>query len=62
MDLPIRQMTIKEAYATHKLYETSDRDAPDCIKDSNGVVVLDLCKWCNRGEVELYEPCDRVPL
>lgn len=62
MDLPVRKMTAKEAYTTHKLYVTGDRDAPDCIKDSKGEVDLDLCRWCNRGEVELYEPCDMVPL
>lgn len=42
----------------HKLYETADADAPDVIKDSNGEVVLGLCRNCGRGEIELEEPCD----
>lgn len=62
MDLPVRKMTVNEAYATHSLYEQGDKDAPACVKDRYGDVVLDLCRWCNRGEVELYEPCDMVPL
>lgn len=41
----------------HVLYETGDPGAPDVIKDSNGEVVLGLCKVCNKGEVELSEPC-----
>lgn len=42
---------------THLLYETSDSDAPDCIKDRNGEVVLGLCKVCGKGESELSGPC-----
>lgn len=45
------------AWKDHLLYETSDPDAPDCIKDSNGEVVLGLCRRCNRGEIELDGPC-----
>jgi hypothetical protein len=41
----------------HVLYETGDKDAPDCIKDRNGEVVLGLCRICGRGEIELEEPC-----
>ncbi len=41
----------------HVLYETSDEDAPDCVKDRNGDVVLGLCRTCGRAEVELSEPC-----
>jgi hypothetical protein len=41
----------------HVLYETSDADAPDVIKDRNGEVVLGLCRVCGRGEIELSEPC-----
>lgn len=44
----------------HDLYKNGDADAPDCIKDSNGEVVLGLCRVCGRGEIELKEPCDRV--
>jgi len=41
----------------HVLYETGDKDAPESIKDSNGEVVLGLCRKCWRGEIELAEPC-----
>lgn len=41
----------------HLLYRTGDADAPDVIKDRNGEVVLDLCRTCGRGEIELSEPC-----
>lgn len=41
----------------HDLYETGDPEAPRCILDSNGEVVLDLCKRCGRGEVDLDVPC-----
>lgn len=41
----------------HVLYKTGDMDAPDVIKDRNGEVVLDLCRVCNKGEVELSQPC-----
>lgn len=41
----------------HVLWCDSDVDAPSVIKDSNGDVVLGLCKNCGRGEVELQEPC-----
>ncbi len=42
---------------THTLFETSDKDVPESIKDRNGEVVLGLCKVCGRGEIELNEPC-----
>lgn len=41
----------------HDLYRTGDKDAPEVIKDSNGEVVLGLCRRCRRAEVELSEPC-----
>jgi hypothetical protein len=44
---------------THVLYSGKDKDAPDAIKDRNGVIVLGLCKICGRAEIELSEPCDR---
>ena len=44
--------------AEHDLYETGDADAPDCIKDRNGEVVLALCRACGQGEVELRPICD----
>lgn len=47
----------KKNSPTHVLFETTDADAPDVIKDRNGEVVLSLCRICNRGEIELEEPC-----
>lgn len=47
----------KAKMSKHTLYITGDRDAPDSIKGQNGEVVLDLCRVCNRGEIELSEPC-----
>lgn len=44
----------------HDLYETGDPDAPDCVRDRNGDVVLELCRRCGRGEVELSEPCSTL--
>ena len=41
----------------HVLWCDGDEDIPDQIKDRNGQVILDLCKNCGRGEVELEEPC-----
>lgn len=41
----------------HDLFKTGDADAPDCIKDRNGEVVLGLCRVCGKGEVELPAPC-----
>ena len=45
-------------YPEHELYKTGDSDAPEQIKDRNGEVVLNLCRRCGRGEVELSGPCD----
>lgn len=47
----------KKPLPEHDLYKTGDSDAPDCIQDRNGEVVLGLCRKCNRGEIELSEPC-----
>lgn len=38
---------------THLLYETGDEGAPAQIKDSNGEVVLGLCRRCGAAEIEL---------
>lgn len=46
------------AYKTHSLYETSDPDAPDAIKDRNGEVVLSLCAVCGAAESELNQSCE----
>src|ERR1700757_4904925 len=42
----------------HVIYKQGDMDAPDSIKDRNGDIVLDLCKICGKGKVELMEPCN----
>jgi hypothetical protein len=41
----------------HDLYKDGDPDLPKAILDANGQVVLNLCKVCSRGEIELSEPC-----
>ena len=51
-------MSICHSSQTHVLFTSADRDAPDCIRDRNGEVVLGLCKICGRGEIELREPCN----
>lgn len=43
---------------THTLWETGEEGVPEVICDSNGEVVLGLCKVCGRGECELVEPCN----
>jgi hypothetical protein len=45
----------------HDLYKTGDSDAPESIKDSNGEVVLALCRKCGRGESELEEDGGHCP-
>jgi len=48
-------------FESHDLYTTKDADRPLAICDSNGEVVLSLCKRCGRGEAELWdEPCPAV--
>lgn len=46
----------------HVLYEGFDIDAPDAIKDRNGEVVLEQCRFCNRAESELdaHPQCDKA--
>lgn len=46
-------MTLSE----HDLFETGDIDAPECVKDRNGEVVLGLCRVCNQAEAELEDTC-----
>lgn len=41
----------------HILYRNGDDGIPDAICDAQGCVVLELCKICHRGEIELTEPC-----
>lgn len=41
----------------HDCYTDADADRPDSVCDSNGQVVLYLCKICGRAEAELEEPC-----
>lgn len=49
---------LSDCFNKHVLYETGDPDAPDAIKDSNGEVVLGLCKNCGAAEVELGRKCE----
>lgn len=39
----------------HDLYKTGDENIPRCIQDCNDEVVLELCKVCGLGEVELLD-------
>lgn len=41
----------------HVLYTTNSPDKPDVICDSNGDVVLGLCRVCGKGESELVLAC-----
>jgi hypothetical protein len=50
----------KRNWESHDLYTDADKDRPDVICDSNGQVVLGLCKRCGRGEAELETPCDKA--
>lgn len=43
--------------AQHDLFTDADADAPAAICDSNGQVVLGLCKRCGKAEAELDGPC-----
>lgn len=46
---------------SHDIYTDADASRPDVICDSNGQVVLDLCKRCGAGEAELLErECSNV--
>lgn len=47
---------------SHVLYTAGDADAPAAIKDSNGEVVLGLCRLCGRGEAELDLDDGRCPV
>lgn len=39
----------------HELFRTGDEDAPSVIRDRNAEVVLDLCRYCGKGESQLLE-------
>lgn len=41
----------------HDLYRDGDVPLPPAILDTNGQVVLGLCRRCGRGESDLTEPC-----
>lgn len=47
----------KQNDPAHVLWKNGDDWIPDAIRDSNGCVVLALCKRCGKGECELVEPC-----
>lgn len=57
---PIYWLMIIPTSIPHNLYKTEDEDAPDNIRDRNGSVALDLCRYCGRGEAELSESCDII--
>lgn len=46
----------------HVLYTDADPDAPLCVRDGNGQVVLALCKNCNQGEADLASVCPNPPV
>jgi hypothetical protein len=58
--LSVDPVTWKKVPREHDLYKTGDPDAPEQIKDRNGVVVLNCCRVCGKAEVELVdgEPCE----
>ncbi len=41
----------------HVLYDTGDEGVPEAILDSNGEVVLAVCKVCNGAEGTLPTDC-----
>lgn len=45
----------------HVLYTDADPDAPLCVRDGNGQVVLALCKNCGMGEADLASVCPNPP-
>lgn len=45
----------------HVLFETEDADRPACVCDSNGDVVLSLCRICGKGEADLEQECPVGP-
>lgn len=60
---PYDPATAKPCHPSHELYKTGDADAPEQIKDRNGEVVLDQCRYCRRAESQLLdgEPCAKAP-
>ena len=40
-------------FRPHALWNENDPDCPETLKDSNGDVVLGMCKVCSKGEGEL---------
>jgi hypothetical protein len=41
----------------HDFYGDNDPDAPECIKNVQGEVVLGLCKVCGMAEADLADEC-----
>lgn len=41
----------------HELYKDGDDDAPGCVKDGNGAIVLGMCRKCGKAESQLDMPC-----
>lgn len=44
-------------HSSHVLYTDYDYNCPESIKDMHGDVVLDMCKHCGAGEIELKNSC-----
>jgi len=42
-------------FGGHNLFEDGDKNIPKCITDSNGQVVLAMCKVCGKAESELTD-------
>lgn len=45
----------------HDFFRTGDADAPDALKDRNGVVVLNECRVCGQAEGDLTATCPGAP-
>jgi hypothetical protein len=56
---PARAEYKAPAALRHELWQDGDEDPPSSILDSNGQVVLSLCKVCGRAESELASECIR---
>jgi hypothetical protein len=55
--VPLRRSTVPITRTPHNLYSDGDQGVPEQIYDSNGSVVLGLCKVCGQAEAELEPYC-----
>jgi hypothetical protein len=64
-DIPVRYIRLiasellKARGVLHNCYKQGDLDAPECVKNHCGEVVLSLCRKCGKGECELTEQCEQ---